>query len=305
MKNFYEKEAGCEAEFMQLGSIYHLWTQEDFEIIFTCDDEFKTGMNIIGLCAMMHPDIKIITFELMSNHMHFAISGNETDVVTFFSMTKKYLSRYFTKAGRRIGWNKFTERHRLLKSLNEARNVIIYINRNGYLVNERYTPFSYPWGANRYFYNQDIKDLAAQNSMDMTFRLRRKSICSHKADNISDMQTYGGYALPLSFCGIEDGECLFSSASNYFYRLGKNIENMKEIAREIGESVFYTDDEIYSVLLKICKKKYNCTHPWELSSSAKIELAKLLRYEYNSNSKQIVRMLKIPSQVLTSIGIRE
>lgn len=37
-----------------------------------------------------------------------------------------------------------------LKALREA---IVYVNRNGYVVNPSHTPFSYPWGTGRYYFN--------------------------------------------------------------------------------------------------------------------------------------------------------
>lgn len=37
--------------------------------------------------------------------------------------------------------------------LRTLRNTIVYVNRNGYVVNPAYTPFSYPWGTGRYYFN--------------------------------------------------------------------------------------------------------------------------------------------------------
>ena len=42
-----------------------LWTPENQQVIFTCEDDFKTGMNIFALCAVLYPSIAILTFELI------------------------------------------------------------------------------------------------------------------------------------------------------------------------------------------------------------------------------------------------
>ena len=97
----------------------------------------------------------------------------------------------------------------------------------------------------------------------------------------------------------------YTSASNYFYRLGKNVESMKEIAWEIGERIFYTDDELFSSACVICKQKYGVQQPGQLSTTAKLKMAKTLRFEYNANAKQIARILRLQLPLLTSIGIKE
>ena len=289
--------------FARLGSIYHLWTQEDFEIIFTCDDDFKVGMNIVGLCAQLYSSVAILTFELMSNHIHFTLCGHEEVIVEFFETIKKHLCKFFSKQGRNIRWNGFQQKHRLIKSLGEARNVIVYNNRNGFLVNDDYTPFSYPWGANRYYFHQDAKILASEHALPASVRFRRSYLFSHIADELTDFLIFEDYALPLSFCRVDLGEGLFTSASNYFYRLSKNVESMKEIAKEIGESVFYTDDELFSTTSRICKTRYGYANPGQIPADAKLEIAKTLKFEYNANAKQISRILKVTLQNLASIGI--
>ena len=211
MNNFYERESQCEAVFARLGTVVHLWTNENFEIIFTCNDDFKAGMNIVGLCAGLFPGLTILTFELMSNHIHFTLCGTEEDVISFFNVLKKHLSKYFRKERRAINWDNFLEKHRVLHSLNDARNVIVYNNRNGYLVNDNHTPFTYPWGANRFYFNQELRCLALSNAKDLPFQTRRVCFCSHAADRISKIPSFDGYALPTSFCKIEEGERLFTS----------------------------------------------------------------------------------------------
>lgn len=303
MKNFYEREVECELLLHDLGSCYHLWTPENFEIIFSCDEDFKAGISILGLCALMCYDIRIVAFELMSNHIHLTVFADEDRLIAFFLLFKSKLKKFFNKNGRFINWDIFQERHRKLNDLRDIRNVIIYNHRNGFLVNANYTPFSYPWGSNRYYFNPDAKRLAILEASPMPFRLRRRYMCSHIADKLQGVSAFDNCILQTSFCDIETGEKLFPCASNYFYRLSKNIECQKDIAKEIGERIIYSDDEIYSIVCNISRSRYNLPAPGHLPSAAKLEVARIMKFEYNSGSKQISRILKIPLDTLASIGI--
>jgi len=199
--------------FSELGECWHLSTTENFELIFCCKEDFMAGMGIISICAKLFPELRILTFELMSNHLHFTIAAAKNRVIAFVNSVKKMLSRYFRAKGRTIEVNAMTYHIGLLDSLERIRNVIAYDNRNGYLVSPEHTPFSYPWGSNRYYFNEDAKRLALSSSKKMTFSEIRALSHSHKSDGIPEILCFDGYALPLSFCDIRSGEMLFRDPS--------------------------------------------------------------------------------------------
>lgn len=304
MKNFYDREAECEQTLASLGPVYHLWTPENFEIIFTCEEDFVAGMNIIGITAKLHNMVSILTFQIMTNHLHMTLFGKESDILMFFEDLKQTLSIHFKRLGRTIDWKKFTCKLRQLKTLGDVRNVIVYNNKNGYLVSPDHTPFSYPWGANKYFFNQVATRFDIMASHPFTIRERRKAIHNHKADALVGLSAVDSYLSPICYCHIKTAESLFRDASHYFNRLTKNIESQKEIAKEIGESIFYTDDELYSVLCKFSREKYGISQPKELPADAKQDAARMLHFEYNAPAKQICRMLKLPMAMITAMGIR-
>ena len=72
--------------FDEFAPFWHLWTPENHEIIFPDDDYFKAGMDIMGICARLLPGAQVITFALMSNHVHIAFSGDEQSVIEFFKL---------------------------------------------------------------------------------------------------------------------------------------------------------------------------------------------------------------------------
>ena len=105
----------------------------------------------------------------------------------------------------------------------------------------------------------------------------------------------------MDYCCIEFGEALFRCASHYFREISRNIETQKEIAEEIGEQVFYTDDELFGVVLAISKDKFGGLKPSLLPATAKKDLAILLHNEYHASNKQILRMLRLEPSVVDSL----
>lgn len=222
----------------------------------------------------------------------------------YIEAVKRMLRTFFRSKGRSVNVEVITYHIRLLDSLEMIRNVIAYDNRNGYVVHPEHTPFSYPWGANRYYFNPDAKRLAMNNSRKMTFSEVRAVSHTHKADRVPAILCFDEFALPLDFCDISTGEQLFRDSSQYFYLISKNIEANGRIAREIGEDVFYTDDELFSLVSRMSREKYGCVSLSEATPSMKIEMARIMRYDYNASAKQIMRFLKLPRGVLNSIGIK-
>ena len=287
--------------FGELGRCYHLWTPENFEIIFRNADEFRTGMGIMAVAAKCFQDVQIITFELMTNHLHIMAAGDESRLRQMFEFIKKLLTRMTWDAGRTIDWGAFKPGVRQLNDLADARNVLIYDNRNGFLVHDSYTPFSYPWGANFCYFNPYARKRFQESSVPSTIKDRRSISHSHISDGIQELNLLDDCFSPFSFCDIAAGESLFRDAVHYFYMLGKNIESNKEIAKEIGESVSYTEDELYAAVSAKCKSDYGTPNPAQIPSEAKIAIAKSMRFEYNATLKQIQRMLRVDQSILQSI----
>ncbi len=301
MSDYYHKEDICLQHFSRMNPCYHLWTPENFEIIFRNDAEFIVGMGIIAIAAQCFPEVSILTFELMTNHLHIMASGEEKRLRMMFDQIKKLLMRMTDIAGRTINWTAFNPGIRSLDNLSDARNVLIYDNRNGFLVNDCHTPFSYPWGSNVCYFNPDVRKRFNESAVLSTIKDRRSITHSHISDGIKGLKMLDGIFSPFSFCNIEMGEGLFRDAAHYFFMLSRNIESNKEIAKEIGESISYTEEELYAAVSVRCRQEFGTANPSQIPANAKLGIAKYMRYEYNASLKQIQRMLRLDTGVLHSL----
>ena len=92
--SFLEKERICEHTFMLNGPYWHLCTDgNDVPILFHDSNDMKVMMNLIGTCAKTISGIKILTFEVMNNHIHIILSGEEDRCRKFFELLKSRLKQ--------------------------------------------------------------------------------------------------------------------------------------------------------------------------------------------------------------------
>lgn len=301
MKNFNHQDDVCEMLLGELGSCWHLWTPENHPIIFTDSSLFKSGMSLFAFAWQSFPDIRILSFVLMSNHIHVCCCGEESRVRAFFAQYKKYLLKHFRFMERNDSLSGFECHLRRLDSLRDVRNVIVYDNRNPIVVNPAYTPFSYPWGAGSAYFNHEAKLRYAQCSRKITTREARAITHSREADTGTRLRILDDYVSPLSFCSIKIGESLFRSARDYFHLLGRNMESDRKIAMEIGERAYYDDQDLYDAVMHVCRKQYGKPNASLLSVEEKLDLARHMKYQYNASNKQIQRILKLQSGVVESI----
>ena len=299
--SFYDTENLCLHYFNKFQNVYHLCTPENHPIIFHDQKELKIGMNLVGILAKSYKEIKLITFELMNNHLHMIISGMPDIIREFFEALRKMLERLLSHDGANVDLSGFEMHLHEITTLENLRNAIAYANRNGSVIDRHVCPYTYPWGANRYFFNTEAKSRYESLKRRATCRDRREMTLSHKYDTVDEIYMMDGYVCPLSFCSILEGECLFRDARHYFTKISRHVESYDEIARLIGEQIYYTDDDLFSIVCNLSIKKYNCKIPSQLQKNEKLELAKILNMEYNAGVKQIQRMLKIDIAVLTAL----
>ena len=299
--SFREQETRCEILFRDLGNCWHIYTPEKFPLVFGTDNDFKAGMNLVAICAVAFPDVRILTFEIMSNHLHLCVSGVEERVRALISMLIKYLGKYLKGNSRPIDLSEWNRAPRLISDLNDMRNVIAYINRNGYLVDSDSTPFSYPWGTNRFFFNPELIRFHEVSNEGLSQKYLRETFHTRLLDGCCGLVTIDGYVSPVSFCNISVAERLFRDAWQYFYKVSHDIESQQTIAAELGERIFYTDSELYAFVKSKCKTEFNVDSPPLLPHDAKVHMARVLHYDYNADNQQVARILRLDISIVDSL----
>ncbi len=306
-RSFTEKESRCRKVFewalSKYGGLWHLCTPgEKQSIIFERKDDYVCAMTLVATSAYDCPDVRIITFELMSNHVHFILCGSEAAALEFFALFKKRLNRYLYSNGKKTDLGHFEcGRPIAVGDLESMRNHIAYVNRNNFVVDPSQTPFTYPYGANGYYFNPWAKERRQTFFGKYGIKDKRQLVHSKSIDYPDTYTVVDGYFSPANYCLLKVGEGMFRDARHYFFKIAKDIESYRDIAALAGDSVFYTDDELFDVVRRECRQKYNGERAVTLGWEQKLELARTLHFDYNAGNAKIARLLKLTTETLDEI----
>ena len=127
MMTFTERESACERMFDMNGPFWHVYTDGSImSDLFRCEDDMRDALIALAVCAVLSDKTRIITFELMNNHIHLILAGSYDDSMEFFKMFKRRLKHMFKMAGRVVDWNKFNAQILRIDTLKALRNEVIY-----------------------------------------------------------------------------------------------------------------------------------------------------------------------------------
>lgn len=302
MLTFAEKERECERLFEKSGPFWHLYTDGRVMEDFLCTEEdFKIAMTALAVAAVLFKKARIITFELMSNHIHMILNGESDECLELFGRFKARLRRILKTNGRVINWEAFKADILPIETLNALRNEIIYVNRNAFVANPQFTPFSYPWGGGCAFFLPCFNHLSARSLKELGFNKARELTHFREIRLIEDLKFFGDIAFIPSFCRTDIGESMFRDARSYFNSLTRNAEAFSQIAQRIKDSVFLTDEEMYAAATMYAEKTYGNRQLSLLNPEQKIQMSKELHFKYNATNQQIRRLLKLDIGILNEL----
>lgn len=300
--NFSEKERICEKTFIESGPFWHIYTNgTQMQDIFCTESDKDIAMWLLARSRCKTPEVQIITFEIMDNHVHIIAAGAKDACVRLFNFYKRKLRFIFTRAGRIIDWDKFRMHLLPIENLQALRNEITYVNRNAFVSNPSHTPTSYPWGGGCAFFNIWKEYLNPIKFETITIELRRKLIHTKDISTCSSLQAIGNHVYIPSFCNIELGENIFRDNRSYFMSLARNVEAYREIAMRLKDFIFLTDEEIYSAMILHIEKEYGTKQVAILSPEQKMSTARFLHQNYNASKQQLKRMLRMEIGVLNEL----
>lgn len=297
--SFSEKERICEETFINNGPYWHVYTDgTKMQNIFCSNEDFDTGMWLLAAAHCLCEEAQLITFELMCNHFHLIMSGKREDCLNLYETFVRKLKRTFTRMGRIIDWDRLQADILPIESLQALRNEIIYTNRNAFVADPAYTPDSYPWGGGCTYFNRWMKDLQPVSLASMKVEQQRALLHSRDTSRYARLMSINGAAYIPSFCNIPLGESLFRDPRSYFNSLTRNAEAFSQIASRLKDTIFLTDDELFSATVSHISKEYGIKQPTTLSPQQKIDTARHLHFKFNASNQQIRRILRLELRVL-------
>lgn len=188
-----------------------------------------------------------------------------------------------------------------IESLPALRNEIIYTNRNAFVANPAYTPDSYPWGGGCAYFCPWLKHLITSPFEGLPILTQRALLHTRDISPFADLRVIDSMPFIPSFCDISLGESMFRDARSYFNSLTRNAEAFSQIASRLKDTIFLTDEELYSVICSYISKEYSVKTPVQLSAQQKIDTARQMHFNYNATNQQLRRMLRMDLSILDEL----
>jgi hypothetical protein len=187
-----------------------------------------------------------------------------------------------------------------VETLQALRNEIIYANRNAYVANNNYTPFSYPWGGGWAYFSPVIYKLPIKSVKEVGVNKVRKLTHYRHVSDLAALKFVSDVPFIPSFCRVDIGEQMFHDARSYFHSLTRNVEAFSQIASRLKDSVFLTDDEMFVVAARCASEMFSAKLN-TLTPDQKIQLARKLHFDYNASNQSLRRVLKLEISILNEM----
>jgi len=288
-RTFAEAERQCELTFSMSGRWYHLYTSGKTTESFLKDDkDFKYCMNLMARCAIELPELVIVAFAIMDNHIHIVLAGDRAEIELFFMTYRRRLSRYLSVKYRQTVPSTFQMMLKDISDLKSLRNTIAYVNRNGYVASPCFTPFSYPWGTGTVYFNVTVQNECLSS---LTIECQRAFFRGRIPSGLENCRITDGYITADSFCSIKLGMSFFRDAHQYFSLISKSVESYGQLAADLDDGEFLTDQELFQELVKILNERYDGSRIGSLSKAQRLDLARTLHFQFHSSNGQVRRLL--------------
>ena len=256
---------------------------------FRDEEDFKVAMNYIAIEAARHPEVVVLTFILMSNHVHFVLKGRREDAAAFVESFKQRYSLYYQK---KYGVKEFLRRNGLdIKEIpydNEApEKVISYVQMNSVAANICAFCNQYPWGTGNLFFNATTpKGIKLGNMSD---RARQKALHSNFT-KLPEHWILGddGYILPCCYVDVKAVEQLFRTPKRMQYFLHSSSKARKRLENTCLPA--FRDQVILVAIPDLCQSLFQKDSFSALTEEEQSEFLRQLRYRFSADINQLARV---------------
>lgn len=276
---------------------YYLVTTEHLEnaLWFRDDEDFATGMNHVAVQASLMPEVVVLVFTLMSNHVHFILYGIRQEVEAFVNSLK---GRYSIYLRRKYGTKEFLRRNRLdIKELSGEEALergMAYVQMNCVAASICLFPGQYPWGTgNTFFQASAIHRYRCLG--DISGRERVRLLHSGEAVNLPDewLLSDAGFVLPESYVDVRQVESIFRSPKRMQYFLATSSKARKRLEAEDENLPAFRDQVILGALPDLLKSLFQKSAFGELEIPEQAEALRQIRFRFSSGVHQAARVCGI------------
>ena len=267
-------------------------------IWFRDEEDFKVGMNLVAILACSFP-VEILSFTLMSNHVHFVLAGSYEQVERFIIEFKR---RYAQHVRKKYGVKEFLRGNgtdiRPLDGTEESQEWgIAYVQMNCVAANICLSPTNYPWGTGNAFF----KVARAQGRRLDSFSGRARMRLLHSEQKLPPDLIVGeeGYILPESYVNVERVEAIFRTPKRMNYFLQNSSKAKRRLA--MAESPSFSDQLVLSAIHDLCNSLFRKSSLETMDWKERTELIKQLRYRFSADPRQLARVTGLSYETVSAM----
>ena len=259
------------------------------ELWFRDDEDFRVGMNLVAVQAACCPEVVVLAFILMSNHVHFVLMGTRRDVESFIRQYKHRYSIYYSD---RWGIKKVLRLNGVdVKEIpyeDEApERAIAYVQMNCVAANICGHPSLYLYGTGDVFFSQ--KMVTGTRLGDLSARARARLLHTYEALPLKWHLSPEGFIPPYEYVDVGAVEALFRKPTRMNYFLTSSSKARKRLESEEHLPAF-RDQIILAALPDLCRSLFGKDKFEELLPEEQTELMRQIRFRFSADVNQIARV---------------
>jgi REP element-mobilizing transposase RayT len=259
------------------------------DLWFRDDEDFRVGMNLVAVQAACSPDVVVLAFILMSNHVHFVLSGSRWEVESFVQQFKHRYSIYYS---RRWGIREFLRLNGVdFKEIpyeDEApERAIAYVQMNCVAANICSHPSQYLYGTGDVFFSQ--KKVAGPRLGELSARARARLLHTYEPLPLKWHLGPEGFIPPYEYVDVGAVETFFRKPTRMNYFLTSSSKARKRLESEEHLPAF-RDQIILAALPDLCRSLFGKDMFQELLPEERTELMRQIRFRFSADVNQIARV---------------
>lgn len=267
-------------------------------ILFLDDKDFTAAMNLVAVTAHITGTC-VITFVLMSNHVHFILYATKVEAISFIERFKHLYSMYFRHRygpSRPLKGNSADIRE--VSGGNEStERAIAYVQMNPVAANICPHPSLYPWGCGCSFFNPKA---------DRGRTIESISVRSQRTLLHSNVRLPGDYVLldegfisPRSYIPIKKVESVFRTSNRYNFFLNNSSKAKSRMEDSAVPS--FRDQVINNAIQDLCHSLFRTDDFKSLNNEDATDLLKQLRWRFSADIAQLARITGLPYRQITAM----
>ena len=274
---------------------------------FRDEEDFVTGMNYVAIQAALTPEVIVLAFILMSNHVHFVLYGTRQEVEAFVNGFKGRFSHYL---GRKYGVKEFLRRNKLdIKEISEdeaeaLERAIAYVQMNCVAASICLYPGQYPWGTGSTFFQAgwDGRNSGSRHAAQKYRRLgnlsgreRIRLMHSRAALKLPNewLLSESGFVLPESYVDVNHVESVFRFSKRMQYFLSSSSKARKRLEAEDEKLPAFRDQVILGALPDLLQSLFHKPAFGALSTQEQAETLRQVRFRFSAGIHQAARVCGI------------